>query len=148
MKFGVCRDTTVVFAAILPEGRQTADSGFILVTTALGMGGYVEFVAKTTNSSGTTSPATWYPLLPRSLQLNLPIVQHILPLHPIRCQTPLGLFLYPNHFSNYSHRFASLLGHCFCTAPANPTTSSAAPSTICSGASSTITGSGAGGSAT
>ena len=48
------------FASILPEGRQVADSGFIMVTTALGSGGYTYLVVKT-NSSGLTPPAACSP---------------------------------------------------------------------------------------
>ena len=129
------------FASLLPEGRQVADSGFIMVTTALGGNGYVYLVVKT-NSTGQTPPAACSP--PTSFS---PTKATYSPTYtsftPDSITTTVASSFSPAvvivHPTDSIHCIAIV-----CTAPPVPTTSSASPSTVCSGSPSTITGSGSG----
>lgn len=128
------------FASILPEGRQVSDSGFIMVTTALGTGGYEYLVVKT-NSSGTTSPAG---CTPTSFSPSKSAYS------PTYTSFPLPDSLVGSATTSFSPTILTVTPsdsiHCIqivCTPPAAPS-ALASPSSICSGSSSSITGSGGG----
>ena len=129
------------FASLLPEGRQVADSGFIMVTTALNtsLGGYEYLVVKT-NSLGSTSSAGCNPTNFSPTKSTYSPTYTAFTTDSITTTTtssfnPLVVSVTPTTTVSCIH--------VVCNPPANPT-ASASPSNICPSGSSTITGSGSG----
>ena len=123
------------FASLLPEGRQVADSGFIMVTTALGTGGY-EYLLVKTNSSGQANPsgctsAVFNPAKATYSPALIAFTPDSLVSTTVGTMTLVGIVVHPADSINCIK--------VVCTAPAVPS-ATASPATVCPSGSSTISG--------
>ena len=128
-------DYTGGFASLLPEGRQVADSGFIMVTTALGAGGYEYLLVKTNalgqaNPSGCTS-ATFNPAKAAYNPGYTAFGPDSITSTTVNSLTVIGVTVHPSDSINCIK--------VVCTAPAIPT-ASVSPLSVCPSGSATITG--------
>ena len=123
------------FASLLPEGRQVADSGFIMVTTALGGNGY-EYLLVKTNSSGQANPSgctstSFTPTKAAYSPTYTVFTPDSITSTTVNTLTLVGVTVHPSDSINCIK--------VVCTAPATPT-ATVTPSTICPGGNATISG--------